>query len=117
MALTYLTIKIANPKDKKKFLKRRFLVDSGAVYSVLPEKELKRLGIEPDKKQKFVLANNQEIEKEIGEARFIWDGFERTAPVVFGEKGVYLLGSTTLEVMGLVLDPINRKLEQLPMIM
>jgi len=117
MALTYLTVKITNPENKKKFFKRRLLVDSGAVYSVLPKEELENLGIKPDKRQKFVLANNQEIEKEVGEARFIWNGFERTAPVVFGEKGVYLLGVTTLEVMGLILDPINRKLEQLPMIM
>ena len=117
MALTYLTIKVANPKNKKRSFKKRLLIDSGAVYSVLPKEDLEGLGIKSDKKQKFVLANNQEIEKEVGEARFIWNGFERTAPVVFGEKGIYLLGATTLEVMGLILDPINRKLEQLPMIM
>lgn len=117
MALTYLTIKVKNPENGHKSLRRRFLVDSGAVFSVLPEHELKRMGIKPDSKQKFVLANGQEIEKEIGEARFIYKGVARTAPVVFGDEGVYLLGATTLEVMGMILDPINRKLERLPMLL
>lgn len=91
------------------------LVDSGAVYSVIPESELKKLGIKPDTKQKFVLANGGEIEKKVGEARFVWKNVARTAPVVFGDEGVYLLGATTLEAMGVTLDPINRKLEKLPM--
>lgn len=117
MALTFLTVKITNPSNGKKVLKRKVLVDSGATYSVIPEKELKKLGIKPDRKQTFILANGQEIEKPVGEARFIYDKFKNTAPVVFGDEDVYLLGSTTLEAMGLILDPINRKLEQLPMLM
>lgn len=117
MSLTYLTIKVTNPYNGgRKTLKRKFLVDSGATYSVLPEEELKKLGVKPDSKQKFILANGQEIEKQVGEAKFTYDKFSRTAPVIFGEKGVFLLGATTLEAMGLILDPINRKLEQLPMI-
>jgi len=117
MSITFLNIKIANPKNGKKALTRRLLVDSGAVYSVLPRKDLKKLGIKPDSKQKFILANNKEIEKQVGEARFIWGDLQRTAPVVFGNKGVYLLGATTLETMGLVLDPLNRKLDKLPMLL
>lgn len=115
MAITYITVKVANPNNKLKFIKRRLLVDSGAVYSVLPREDLEKLGIKPDRKQKFILANNEEIEKEVGEARFIWNGYERTAPIVFGDKGVYLLGAVTLETMGLIIDPINRKLEPLKM--
>lgn len=113
MAITYITAKIANPRNQTKIIKKRLLVDSGAIYSVLPKDELEKLGIKPDRKQKFILANNEVIEKEVGEARFIWNGFERTAPVVFGDKGVYLLGAVTLETMGLIIDPINRKLEPL----
>jgi clan AA aspartic protease len=117
MALTYLMIKVINPTNGRGKIQRRFLVDSGAVYSVLPEKELRRIGVKPDTKQKFVLANGREIEKQVGEARFIWKDRQRTAPVVFGDEGVYLLGATTLEAMGMVLDPINRRLEKLPMIL
>jgi clan AA aspartic protease len=115
MALTYLTVQVANPNNKKKSLKKRLLVDSGAVYSVLPKEELKKLGIKPDSRQKFILANNKEIEKEVGEARFYLNGSGRTTPVVFGDPGVYLLGAVTLETMGLIIDPINRKIEPLKM--
>jgi clan AA aspartic protease len=117
MAVTYLNIKVTNPQKGTAKLERRFLVDSGAVFSVIPEKELKKLGIKPDTKQTFVLANGEEIEKQVGEARFTWKDTQRTAPVVFGEEGVYLLGATTLEAMGVILDPVNRKLEKLPMIL
>ncbi len=39
------------------------------------------------------------------------------ADVVFGEEGDYkLLGTFTLEALGLVLDPLKRELRPLPMI-
>ena len=117
MSITFINFKISNPKNGGKFITRRLLVDSGAVYSVIPKEDLKMLGIKPDSKQKFILANNKEIEKQVGEARFIWGDLQRTAPVVFGNKDVYLLGATTLESMGLILDPLNRKLDKLPMLL
>ena len=67
------------------------------------------------KKQKFILANGEEVEKFIGEARFFIGKDNMTAPVVFGNEDVWLLGATTLENMGFVLDPINRKLLSLPL--
>lgn len=115
MAVTYLTVKVVNPKDERKFFQKRLLVDSGAVYSVLPAKDLEKLGIKPDRKQTFVLADNRKIEKKVGEVRFIWNGFARTTPVVFGNSGIYILGAVTLETMGLIIDPINRKIEPLEM--
>ena len=42
---------------------------------------------------------------------------KRAAPVIFGDEGVYLLGATTLEALGLILDPINRVLKALPMVL
>jgi len=116
MALTYLTVTIANPLNPKRALERRFLIDSGAVYSVVDSQALRKLGIKPDKTQKFLLANGQEIEKEVGEAVFQYGEHRRTAPVVFGDKDIFLLGTTSLEVMGLILDPINRELKPLPMV-
>jgi len=117
MGITYLTIRVTNPKNEKNYFERKILVDSGAIFSVIPASDLKKLGIKPDTKQKFVLANGAEIEKEVGEVKFVYKEFARTAPVVFGEEGIYLLGATTLEAMGLVLDPVNRRLEKLPMIL
>lgn len=117
MAITYLTISVKNPLDLKKSAKERFLVDSGAVYSVMPTQILKKLGIKPTDKERFSLANGEIIEKAVGNALFEYRGKIRSSPVVFGEKDIFLLGAVTLESLGVILDPINRELKPLPMLL
>ncbi len=117
MGLTFVFVTLSNPKNAKKLIEKKLLVDSGAVYSVVPKEVLVSLGIKPIDKQRFILANGETVEKELGEARFLFQGKERTAPVVFGDKGVYLLGATTLENLGLILGPLSRELKPLPMLM
>lgn len=116
MALTYLTIKMANLLNLKRVIKRRFLVDSGAVYSVVDRKVLEGMGIKPHSKRQFILANGEEIEKEIGDAFFVYGRQKASAPVIFGDKDIFLLGATTLENLGLILNPIDRELRPLPMV-
>jgi len=88
-----------------------FLVDSGAVYSVVQGTVLKRLGIRPHRSRIFHLADGHEIERKIGDAYFEYKGVGGAAPVIFGEPGdSNLLGATTLEALELVLDPFKREL-------
>lgn len=68
-----------------------YLVDSGAVYSVVPISIFKKLDIKPTDKQKFTLANGEVIEKPIGNALFEFQGKLRSSPVVFGEEDIFLL--------------------------
>lgn len=115
VGLTYLNVKIGNPVDRK--LERvKFLVDSGAVYSVVDKNVLMKMKIRPHSRRKFILANGDEIEKDVGDAFFEYGGQKASAPVVFGDKGIYLLGATTLENLGLILNPIDRELRPLPMV-
>jgi clan AA aspartic protease len=116
MALTYITTKIFNPNDLDKSFERRFLVDSGAIYSVVESKVLEDLGIKPKFHREFMLANGQSIKKEVGEATFQINNEQTTSPVVFGDEKVFLLGAVTLETFGYILDPINRELKGLPML-
>lgn len=117
MAITYLNLMIKNPQLLDKSSVERFLVDSGAVYSVVPASVLKKLKIKPTDKQKFSLANGEVIEKPVGNALFQYRGKIRSSPVVFGEKDIFLLGAVTLESLGVILDPINRELKPLPMLL
>jgi clan AA aspartic protease len=117
MAITFIDVKISNPAKPKKAAMHEFLVDSGAIYSVLPARVLKSLGIKPTSTEEFILANGEKIKKRVGNAMFEFQGKVRAAPVIFGEEGVYLLGATTLEALGMILDPINRKLKALPMVL
>ena len=117
MAITFLKVKVINPEHPKKSKECEFLVDSGAVYSVVPQHVLKGLGIKPNSFQEFILANGEVIKKPIGNAYFEYQGKVRGAPVVFGEKGIFLLGTTTIEAFGMILDPIRRELKPLPMVL
>lgn len=117
MAVTYLDISVRNPQKPKKSTKTRFLVDSGAVYSVMPATLLQKMEIKAGDTQRFTLANGEVIEKGVGNALFEYQGKVRSSPVVFGEQGIFLLGAVTLESLGVILDPINREIKPLPMLL
>ena len=117
MSITFLKVRVINPERPGKRKEFEFLVDSGAVYSVVPQSALKGLGIKPTSTQEFILANGEIIKRSIGNAYFEYQGKTRAAPVVFGDEGVFLLGATTLEALGMILDPIRRELRPLPMVL
>jgi clan AA aspartic protease len=111
MGLTHVTMKVGSPTDPARFQTVKFMVDSGAIYSIVPGRILHELGVEPDQIESFSLADSTEIHRETGQASFTYQGLSRVSPVVFGEEGdVTLLGVITLEALGLVLDPIRREL-------
>jgi predicted aspartyl protease len=117
MAVTFIRVRVSNPARPRRSRPYEFLVDSGAVYSVMPAADLKRLGIQARSQEEFILANGELLRIPVGNAMFSYRGKERAAPVVFGEKGVYLLGATTIEALGMILDPIRRQRKPLPMLL
>lgn len=117
MGLTTLPVAVSHPTQPKRGTTLKFLIDSGAAYSVVPKDTLRTFGIRPDEEREFILANGQTMKRRIGIARFSYKGRTGGAPVIFGEKGdSTLLGATTLEAMGFVLDPFKRDLLPLPMV-
>lgn len=118
MGLTVLEIEVGNPASPKKTVKVEFLVDSGAVYSVVPARILKKLGIKPNAKEEFRLADGSKIVRKKGIALFRRGKKVGGADVIFGQEGdSNLLGALTLEALGLALDPLRRELKPLPMIL
>jgi clan AA aspartic protease len=118
MGLTVLEIEVGNPAKPNVTEKIEFLIDSGAIYSVVPTSVLKRLGIKPLAEQQFRLANGKKILRKKGGAVFRYGKRVGVADVIFGEKGdSNLLGAFTLEALGLSLDPLRRELKPLPMIL
>jgi predicted aspartyl protease len=94
------------------------LVDSGAIYSVVPGEILARLGVEPRREREFGLANATRSVRRCGVALFRYGDRDAVAEVIFGEPGdAVLLGAFTLEALGLCLDPLKRELLPLPMIL
>jgi clan AA aspartic protease len=118
MGITYVELEVSNIAAPKKKQKLEFLVDSGAVFSVVPAAVLRKLGIKPREKQEFRLANGEKIVRRKGSALFRLNGRTGAADVIFGEKGdATLLGAFTLESLGLALDPLKRELREVPMIL
>jgi predicted aspartyl protease len=118
MGLTALEVEVGNPANPQVTEKIEFLIDSGAIYSVVPSSILQRLGIKPLTEQEFRLANGAKMVRKKGGALFKYKDRIGVADVIFGEEGdSMLLGAFTLGALGLALDPLRRELKPLPMIL
>ena len=110
MGLTYIDGVVSGPSRITRTV--RFLVDSGAKYSVLPADDWRALGLTAMRRATFVLADGTEIERDISECRISLPQGEGHSPVVLGAPGdEALLGVVTLENLGLILHPFSRTLQ------
>ncbi len=118
MGLTELEVDVASPAAPEITEKVMFLIDSGAIYSVVPSTILEKLGIKPLVEEEFRLANGEKIVRKKGVAVFKYSGRVGGADVIFGEsEDSTLLGALTLEALGLSLDPLRRQLKPIPMML
>jgi len=92
-----------------------FLVDSGATYTVLKKNVWEYLGLTPKREVVLILADGTSIKRSLSEAVIELPGYgEYYSPVILGEEeDENLLGTVTLEIFGLVLDPLKRELRPL----
>lgn len=87
------------------------LVDTGAGYSVIPRPVLETLGCQPHRTQRVILADGRTEEWLVAQIDVECEGRRTTTPVLMGPPtGPLLLGATTLEELGLGIDPLNRRL-------
>src|SRR6266498_5551563 len=104
MGITTVILRVREHRKSEKFSDVEFLVDSGAVYSLVPGKILDELNIEPYREVSFSLADGTIIKRRVGDAYFEYKNDGGAASVIYGEEGDDpLLGATTLEALGLVL--------------
>jgi predicted aspartyl protease len=109
MGLTYVTGTVRGKKRKTATVD--FLVDSGAMYSLLPHKDWKAIGLKPKRTMTFSLVDGTQVERRISECHITLPQGDGHTPVILGEPGDdALLGAATLEILGLVLDPFKRTL-------
>lgn len=87
------------------------LVDTGAAYTVVSRSLLEPLGYRGIRRQRVVLADGRIEEWPLCELVVEYDGLRTTTPVLMSPSdGPILLGSITLEALGLGIDPVNRRL-------
>lgn len=96
MGITNVMLTVREHRKAEKSAVVEFLVDSGAVYSLVPGKILDELGIEPYREMSFSLADGTTIRRKISSAYYEFEGKGGPAPVIYGEEGdTALLGVTT----------------------
>ena len=114
MGMFQVTVKITNPADQKCFFEEDFWVDTGALYTFVPEQRLQDIGLAPIRSRELVLADGRRDRRPLGEALFTIAELEETltCPVVFAPNdSLYLLGATALENFGVDADTAARKLK------
>ena len=106
MGTFYITIQVAD-RFRERYAYIDALVDTGASYTSLPENLLDELGIEREETRQFELADSRIVEYPLGESRVRIEDREKTVPVMFApDDTVPLVGATTLEILGLGIDPL-----------
>ena len=112
---TYLTVSIRNPSEPNRVWEGEFLVDTGAVDTLVPRQHLESIGIVPKKRRTYGLADGQELIMDIAGADIEFMGESTYGTVIFGAENVEpLLGVTALESVGVEVDPHNATLNKLP---
>jgi predicted aspartyl protease len=85
---------------------------------VLRQADWRALGLAPERELEFVLADGTTLTRGVSECGFEVEGRRATSPVVLGEsEDEALLGAVTLETLGLVLNPLNRTLQPMRMVL
>ncbi len=114
MGITYIEGQVRGPAGKEAQV--RFLIDSGATYSVLPQTTWQTIGLDAQRRMTFTLADGTTVERSISEAYLSLPQGQAHTPVILGEPNdEALLGVVTLEILGLVFNPFDRTLHPMRM--
>ena len=116
MGITYIEGVVTGSTGKQATV--RFLVDSGATYTLLPYEDWQTIGLLPKRSVTFTLADGKTIERKVSECHIALPQGEGHTPVILGEPDdESLLGTVTLEILGLVLNPFSRTLQPMRMLL
>ena len=115
MGMFQIRARVANVFDTGRFFDDAFWVDTGAMYTFVPEPWLRRIGVEPAGNREFVYADGRIETRPVGDASFRIEGYDETrpCPVVFAPNdSLFLLGATALEIFGLDVDASHKALKR-----
>ena len=116
MGITYIDGIATGPTGKR--VSVRFLVDSGATYTLLGEPDWRQIELQPKRSLAFTLPDGTTVERQVSECHLSLPQGEGHTPVILGQPGDEpLLGAVTLEILGLVLNPFQRTLQPMRMLL
>ena len=107
-------VTVGNVQDAARSFTERFWVDTGALYTFVPEDRLHAIGFAPLRSRELLLADGRRDRRLMGEAKLAIEGLEDalTCQIIFAPAGsLCLLGATALEAFGVDVDPASRRLK------
>ncbi len=113
MGIFTVNVAIAKPSTRPAFVRApRVMVDTGSEMTWIAADTLLKAGVVVRKKdQPFVMANGQQITRDVGYAIIRCGEFETIDEVVFARRGdLRLLGARTLEGFNAVVDARRKRL-------
>jgi len=114
MGVTCVDVTVRNPAHRSRAWTGAFLVDTGAIDSLVPRRSLEAIGLSPAGRRTYVTADGREVEIDVTVGELEIMGVLSGGVIVFGDEGAEpLLGVTALESAGIEVDPQNQRLKQL----
>src|SRR3989454_12829305 len=111
MGVFYVQGRLSHQRQRRLQRNLRFLVDTGAFFSVVPREILSGLKVLPMREETVQFADGRKARWKVGEVRLEVDGRSVTTLVLLGKKGTQpLLGAYSLEGLGLSVDSRRRRL-------
>lgn len=115
MGVTHVDVTVRNPAQRARAWTGAFLVDTGAIDSLVPRRNLDAIGLKPAGRRVYVTADGREVEMDVAVGELEIMGELSGGVIVFGDDGAEpLLGVTALESAGIEVDPQNQRLKRLP---
>ncbi len=115
MGATQVTVTIRNPAQPSRSWESLFLVDAGAMDSVVPRSCIEAIGLKPEGQRIYELADGREVKLDFARAFIEFMGDLTAGRVVIADGDVEpSLGVTALESAGIEVDPVNQRLKRLP---
>lgn len=117
MAIFYVQGTLSHARDLRPKWRLRFLVDSGAFFTVVPRDVLSALRVSAIREETVRFADGRKARWKVGEVRLEVNGRSVTTLVLFGRKGTQpLLGAYSLEGLGVSVDSRRRRLVPMPIV-
>jgi len=112
MGTFHTTVGIESPLQRGRIIELRdVLVDTGAEATWMPRPVLETLGIAPERKETYQLADGRLLEREVGFVIVHAGGKATNDDVVFAEQhDLILLGARSLEGLNLRVDARSKQL-------
>ena len=111
MGVFNVTVRVASLMAPSQTQEVSLLGDAGATLSWIPRHVLESLGAVPYSRLPFELADGRRLERDVTAVMLAIDGRKAPVEVAFGEAGEEaVLGATALEGLGLLVDPVAKKL-------